>query len=123
MSESSKTYYLKAIVADVRNIRAFVTGYDFETYAGDLKAQYAVERAILNISEAVRNLEKHGRRANPEFELSSISLDIEWAKIKGIGNIMRHDYENVTNGRIWAVITDHLDRLEQACLKALNAEP
>lgn len=120
MSEFSKDYYLKAIVAEIRAVRAFVEGYDFERYADDLKTQYATERAILNISEAVRNFEKHGQRADPDFRLSDVSPDIEWAKIKGIGNVMRHDYENVTASRVWGVITDHLDSLEQACLAALH---
>ncbi len=112
MSESSKSHYLNAIIHDIRNIRAFVAGYDFSAYAADLKAQYAVERAILNISEAVRNLEKHEKRVDGEFQLVSISPNIEWASIKGIGNIMRHDYEDVTSSRVWGVVTGYHDHLE-----------
>lgn len=119
MSESFKKHYLEAIINEIRNIRAFVAGYDFNDYADDLKTQYATERAVLNISEAVRNFEKHGRRVDPDFQLKSITTDIEWNKIKGIGNVMRHDYENVTNSRVWAVISDHLDGLEKACTAAL----
>ena len=120
MSEFSNDHYLNSILADVRNIKVFVTGLDFDAYASDLKTQYACERAILNISEAVRNFEKHGKRIDGNFELSMVSKDIEWAKIKGIGNVMRHDYENVTNSLVWQVTVSHLDHLEQACLKALR---
>lgn len=120
MSEFSKTHYLNAILIEIRNIRSFVAGYDFDDYADDLKTQYATERAILNISEAVRNFEKHGLRVDAAFRLEDISNDIEWAKIKGIGNVMRHDYENVTNSRVWAVIADHFDALEKACVEALG---
>ena len=120
MSEFSKDHHLNAIIADIRNIRAFVAGYDFDAYSDDLKTRYAVERAILNISEAVRNFEKFGRQADPGFDLVSVSPDIEWAKIKGIGNVMRHDYENVTASRIWAVIDGYLDDLETACVVALD---
>ncbi len=123
MSESSRDYYLKAILAEIGNIRSFVAGYDFGAYAKDLKAQYATERAILNMSEAVRNLEKHSRRSNPDFNLSSISHDIEWANIKGIGNVMRHDYENVSSSKVWAVVANHLDSLERACRDALGDGP
>lgn len=122
MSEFSKNYHLNAIIADIRNIRAFVAGLNFDAYADDLKTRYAVERAILNISEAVRNFEKFGRQADPVFDLVSVSPDIEWAKIKGIGNVMRHDYENVTADRIWAVIEGYLDDLENACLAALDTK-
>lgn len=115
MSEFSKDYYLNVIIADIRAIQSFVAGMTFDDYADDLKTQYATERAILNISEAVRNFEKHGKQADPEFSLKSVSQDIEWANIKGIGNVMRHDYENVTASRVWRVITDHLGALERAC--------
>lgn len=109
ISESFKKHYLEAIINEIRNIRAFVAGYDFDDYADDLKTQYATERAVLNISEAVRNFEKHGQRDDPDFQLSSISTDIEWNKIKGIG--MRHDYENVTSSRVWAAKIDTSLRL------------
>lgn len=122
MSVSSKSYYLSAILTEIGHLRAFVTGYSYDDYADDLKAQYAVERAILNISEAVRNLEKHGQREDPNFNLNSVGGDIEWSKVKGIGNVMRHDYENVTTSRVWAVIADHLDQLEAACGAVLEGK-
>jgi uncharacterized protein with HEPN domain len=120
MSESSKPHYLRAILYDIGNIKAFIGHYNLAAYSADLKAQYACERAILNISEAVRNLEKHERQSDPDFSLASLSSQIEWANIKGIGNILRHDYEAVTSQRIWSVITRHLDVLERACLEALQ---
>ena len=120
MSGSSEKYYLLAVVADIRAIRGFVSALDLTGYISDLKTRYATERALLNISEAVRNLEKHGRSTDPRFSLSSISTDIEWAKIKGIGNVLRHDYETVSPERVWAVIENHLDDLERACWRALQ---
>ena len=120
MSEFSKDYHLNAIVSEIGAIKSFVADMDFDAYTADLKTQYACERAILNLSEAVRNFEKHGKRANPDFRLDDVSSEIEWAKIKGIGNVMRHDYETVTASRVWRVITDYLDDLETACRAALE---
>lgn len=121
MSGFSEVHYLNAIIAEIRAVRSFVSGMGFDDCAADLKTRYATERAILNISEAVRNLERHGRHDNPDFSLASVSTEIEWAKIKGIGNVMRHDYENVSASRVWGVVAGHLDGLEQACLRALRA--
>ena len=118
----SRRHYLNAIVAEIGNIRAFVRDLDLEAYSNDLKTQYATERALLNVSEAVRNLERQGRRTDPDFSLPSLSPDIEWQKIKGIGNVLRHDYETVVSSRVWAVVTEHLDRLERACQSALDLE-
>lgn len=120
MSEFSKHYYLNAIIADIRAIRSFVEGMAFDNYADDLKTQYATERAILNISEAARNFEKHGKHVDCKFSLNSVSQNIEWSNIKGIGNVMRHDYENVTASRVWRVISDYLEPLEKACVTALG---
>lgn len=118
MSGFSKKYHLDAIINEIGAIKSFVAGMDFDDYAADLKTQYACERAVLNLSEAVRNFEKHGKRADPGFKLDDVSPDIAWAKIKGIGNVMRHDYETVSASRVWQVITDYLDDLEAACVEA-----
>jgi uncharacterized protein with HEPN domain len=123
-SGSSKVYYLSVILNDIANIRLFTDGCDQNSYGSDTRIRYATERALLNISEAVRNLETHGRRDNPTFQLSSLSDQIPWQSIKGIGNILRHDYDTVSNARIWNVIQDKLDDLEQACQRALkDGEP
>ncbi|WP_162148524.1 DUF86 domain-containing protein [Asticcacaulis sp. AC402] len=117
---ASKLHYLQAILAEIGKVKGFVAGYDYDAYAANVMAQYATERAILNISEAVRNLEKHARRDDPTFQLATLSPHIAWSNIKGIGNILRHDYETVTPSRIWTVVTAHLDGLEAACHEALR---
>lgn len=58
MSESSDAHYLSAIIAEIANIRIFVVDHTSASYAEDVKTRYATERAIQNISEAIRNLEK-----------------------------------------------------------------
>lgn len=120
MSESSSARYLRSIVEEIEILRSFVADHDLDSYSSDAKTRYATERALLNISEAVRNLEKHARRDDPRFALASLSPDIDWVGIKGIGNVMRHDYETVSSAKVWEVIASHLDSLERACLEALK---
>ncbi len=119
MCASSKAHYIEAIFFDIQNIISFTYEYDFSDYTDDLKTQYACERAILNISESVRKLEKQEQLINPDFQLSMISPDIEWHKIKGVGNIMRHDYEDVTASRVWNTICNDLNELERVCKSVL----
>jgi uncharacterized protein with HEPN domain len=64
-----------------------------------------VQRAIEIISEA--------SRAIPD-ELKSTRPEIPWPKVRGIGNILRHQYEGLSDPIIWNVVTDELPRLKKA---------
>lgn len=63
------------------------------------------ERALLIISEAVKAL--------PD-ELLARYPKIPWASIRGIGNLLRHDYSSVDDSVIWDVTTRHLADLDEA---------
>jgi uncharacterized protein with HEPN domain len=47
--------------------------------------------------------------------------DIPWAKVAGIGNVLRHDYRDVAPRAIWNVIQNDLAPLE-AALRRILAE-
>jgi len=47
--------------------------------------------------------------------------DIPWAKIAGIGNILRHEYRSVSTDAIWAVVRSHLADLARA-VRAMKRE-
>ena len=76
----------------------------FETFANNRLARLATERAIEIISEAVRHL--------PE-ELYERHPDIAWAKIKAIGNVLRHEYHRIAPKIIWDAAQYELDSLER----------
>lgn len=75
---------------------------DFET---DWQLQWLVQRAIEIISEA--------SRAIPD-ELKKMIPDIPWDSIKGIGNVLRHEYGGISDPLIWNIVIDELPRLKQA---------
>ena len=62
----------------------------------------AVERWLEIISEASRHVPDTAKARHPQ---------IEWRKIAGIGNVLRHDYQNVAPGIIWDTIQLDLDAL------------
>ncbi len=76
------------------------------TFESDWRSKWLVERAIEIISEASRHL--------PEA-LKARHKDIPWRKVAGIGNVLRHDYENIAAPVIWALAKDELAALEKAC--------
>ena len=75
---------------------------DFEA---SWQLQYLVQRAIEIISEA--------SRAIPD-DLKALRPEIPWDSVKGIGNVLRHEYRGISNPLIWRVVTDELPRLRIA---------
>jgi uncharacterized protein with HEPN domain len=80
----------------------------YEAFAENRLARLATERAIEIISEAVRRLPNEMMDRHP---------DIEWVKIKAIGNILRHEYHRIAPKIIWDAVQFELEGLERA-LKA-----
>jgi len=68
-------------------------------------AVHAVQRAREIISEA-------SRRIPAEIKLTQPS--IRWASIAGIGNVLRHDYNEISNEVIWKVVRQELPLLKRA---------
>ena len=64
-----------------------------------------MQRAIEIISEA--------SRAIPD-DLTNTQPDIPWRKIRGIDNVLRHDYEGLSDRILWNVVLDELPRLKTA---------
>lgn len=100
------------ILDNIARIESHVAGIETERdFAGNPMAVDAVERCLMRISEAAVKL---GALAE---ELAS---DQPWADIRGIGNRLRHDYDDVLAGLIWGVIRNRLDPLKRDCQAALR---
>ncbi len=48
--------------------------------------------------------------------------EILWNKVAGIGNVLRHDYDQIALGILLQVATDHLPGLERVCREELVRE-
>jgi uncharacterized protein with HEPN domain len=49
--------------------------------------------------------------------------DIPWTKVAGIGNVLRHGYEEVAAPVLWKLVREDLPHLERACREELAAGP
>jgi uncharacterized protein with HEPN domain len=70
------------------------------------------ERGVEIASEANRHL---------TAELKARRSEIRWPKVAGIGNVLRHGYENISAPVIWALVRDDLPPLERVCREKLAA--
>jgi uncharacterized protein with HEPN domain len=75
---------------------------DFEA---SWQLRWLVQRAIEIISEASRAIPSDLQQTRPE---------IPWARVQGIGNVIRHKYSGLSDRIIWNVVLDELPRLKIA---------
>jgi uncharacterized protein with HEPN domain len=100
--------YLDDMLDAIHQIRSYLQGMDEAAFAADRKTQDAVIRNLEIIGEAARNLPDNITQTAPE---------IEWRKVKGLRNILIHEYFGVNLPIIWDIVQNRLGPLETACRK------
>jgi uncharacterized protein with HEPN domain len=105
-------HILHDITEAIGVIETATAGKTFSDYQADKLLRLASERAIEIISEAGRGIPDNIQQMRPE---------IPWRKIRGIGNVLRHEYAGLSNTILWGVIQDELPRLRLA-ITALTSE-
>ena len=103
--------YLDDIVEAIHQIRTYLADVDEEAFTTDRKTQDAVIRNLEIIGEAAGNL--------PE-QFQKTASEIDWRKIKGLRNILIHEYFGINLPIVWDVVQNKLDPLEAACRKLLE---
>ena len=99
------------------DLRALLAGRDRAEFVADRLCQRGVERCVEVVSESSRRL---------PAELKAVHPDIEWRKIAGIGNVLRHDYDEIDAGVVWQTATVEIEplvRLVQSLLAAVPGDP
>jgi uncharacterized protein with HEPN domain len=102
--------WLTDIVEAIALIRADMTGVTLEAFETDRRKRWLVERGIEIISEASRRLPAEMKSRHPH---------IPWPKVAAIGNVLRHEYQDVAHDVLWHVVHDNLSPLEAVCREEL----
>src|SRR6266496_6408903 len=102
---------------DVLNAARLIASYVKDTAVADVRAttekQDAVVRRLEIIGEATVHLSETTRQAIPE---------LPFRKMRGMRNIVAHDYANVDLKIIWEVATAHVPEVCAALEKFFAAE-
>lgn len=100
------------ILDNIARIETYIVGIDDEAaFRRNAMAVDAVERCLARISEAAVKLGATAETLVPGQP---------WADIRGIGNRLRHDYDDILPSLIWGVVRNRLGSLKTDCLKALE---
>jgi len=95
---------LLAVLDSIERIDEYTKG--IETPAAFFQAKQAFDASLMNfitIGEIVDRLSKELKDAHPE---------IDWQDIKGLRNIVAHDYLGVDAEEVWQIIKDELPSLK-----------
>ena len=98
-------HVLHDILEAIERVEEITRGKSLPEFEADWRLRWLVQRAIEIISEA--------SRAIPD-ELTNTEPSIPWPSVRGIGNVLRHDYDTLSDPIIWRVVTDELPKLKRA---------
>ncbi|WP_084833668.1 HepT-like ribonuclease domain-containing protein [Mesorhizobium sp. L48C026A00] len=79
---------LAEIMAALDGISTATTGKTLDDFRDDWLLRHGVERGIEIISEATRHI--------PD-DLLALAPEIPWKQIRGIGNVLRHEYHKTSD--------------------------
>lgn len=97
------------IIDALHAIRSYIAGMSQAQYLSDRKTQSAVERELLTIAEACAKILAMDDSVESSFPT------VAWRAIRGMGNIIRHEYGRVDPSIVWNTVTaGDLDALAKA---------
>jgi len=99
------------ILDSIKNIEDFTNGVNYETYVNDFKLRLAIVKLLEIIGEASNGLTE---------DLQNKFTDIEWSILKGIRNILVHEYFGIDYDIIWDTIKNNIPELKEKINKTIN---
>jgi uncharacterized protein with HEPN domain len=102
------------IVANIDRIGRHLEGRTFEQFETDPMLTDAVERCLQRITEA-------SIRIGAE-RMAEIAPGVPFGEVRGLGNILRHEYEKIDLATVWDTVRHDLPALRSACVAALAGD-
>lgn len=102
---------LEDIIENAYAILRYTAGLDEVAFEKNRLVYDAVERCLERISEAAAKLGELAQDLMP---------DQPWRDIRALGNRLRHDYDDISQDRLWEIVQNDLPSLCAACEDALR---
>lgn len=114
MSSEREHVRLRDIIENIDRITAYLSDAPPESFGEDQKTVDAVERCLQRITEAVIKI--------GEARMRAIAPSLPAHAVRGMGNVLRHDYDIIDPAIIWNTVTDRLPELRRDCVRALTRD-
>lgn len=112
MAVPNALLHLTHMLDNIERVRAWTSGLTIDGYRSNLMLRDAVERCLERISEASRRLPNEMKASQPQ---------IAWRKVADIGNVLRHEYDDVADTEVWRIVIDDFDALHKAVVSMIRA--
>ncbi|MDR0330327.1 MAG: DUF86 domain-containing protein [Chitinispirillales bacterium] len=105
---------LKRIIQHCNEVEKIVArfGKSIETFADDFVYQSSCTMCIMQIGEL-------SSRFSHDFQAQHTT--IPWKELKGMRNIIVHEYDKTDYGEIWKTVIDDVPILKKQCEEILHA--
>ena len=114
MSSKREQQRLREIVEYINKAEAIVGTYTLAELDANEVTVLAIERVLQIITEAAIKI--------GETRMTEIAPNIPFAKIRGMGNILRHEYDGIDRETIYRTVKDDLPLLRDVCERALDPQ-
>jgi uncharacterized protein with HEPN domain len=97
--------WIDDILKNIAHIREFLRGVSAEQFGRSAEKRYAVQYALMAISEAARRLPR---------EMQARHRSIPWRQVEDLRNQYTHEYHHVDATMVWKTATGRLAALGKA---------
>ena len=113
MSERGWEFRIADILDCIKAIEEFTFGMTYDGFEGNRLVFDAVVRNIEIIGEASKHI--------PD-EIFARYPEIKWKQVKGMRDIIVHEYMGISRKVVWAVVRDELPPLKATVMKMRDQE-
>jgi uncharacterized protein with HEPN domain len=114
MSDKTPKLYLLNMVESIRKIRMYTAGCVESTFCKNPEKVDAVLMQLIVIGENAGKLSEYG--------IYEKHPDVPWRKIRGLRNIIAHDYDRVDAKEVWRTVEIILAEFEDQITRVANEE-
>jgi uncharacterized protein with HEPN domain len=97
-------FRVRDILAAVRAIAGYTDGMTFDQFVGDARTMDAVVRNLMTMGESIRWIPEPILDAHP---------DVPWRTLRGMRNVVVHEYFGVDPSILWETVRGDLPPLEE----------
>ena len=100
------------IVENADKASSYVAEVGYETWLADGMRVDATERCLMRITEAAVRI--------GDEKMARIAPGLALHRLRGLGNMLRHQYDALDMEQLWRTVTEALPPLRVACAAALG---